>query len=145
MLLRFYGLAEDRFLADVLLPHGTGSFFHVVEGLGDDRCRMGNDALRRGIHLYHCAAARTSNLEGGHTFRHRLNHTPVQRARSLIGKMWNRLSNSQPSSANEVHSTSTARISPKPAPRRACGSRRFATNPRMFSVANPKTSIHRML
>jgi hypothetical protein len=63
MFLRFHRLAEDGFPPAILLFHGPGRFFDVVEGLGFDRGGMGDHRLRLRVDLEHRRAARAGHLE----------------------------------------------------------------------------------
>src|SRR5215471_16747629 len=63
---------------------------------------------------------------------------------SLIGKMWSRLSISQPSRNTDTTTTATAISSPK-LMRRRLGSMRRVARLRMLRVAKPNTTAQRML
>ena len=59
----FYRLAKDGVATAILLSHGVGGRFHIIEHLGFDGGGMGNDGLAFRIHLEHRAAARAGHLE----------------------------------------------------------------------------------
>jgi hypothetical protein len=73
----FDGLAEDGVAAAVLLFHGSGSFFDVVEHLGFDGGGVGDYGLGLGIHFQYRAAARAGYFECyWRTPHHTENDTP---------------------------------------------------------------------
>src|SRR5207249_6474589 len=140
-------MPKYRLSPDVLLSHSARCFFHVSESLGLDRGGVSDYCLVGRIHLQHCAATGASHFERGSVLRHGRNDTAnqgFQRGCSLIGRILNRKSISQPSSSTDTTTTRTASNSPKLRCLRS-GSRRLPTRLRILMVAKPKTSAHRML
>ena len=70
MFLRFNGLAEDRITAAVLLLHGPGRLFHVLEGPGFHGRGVRDHRLRRVIDFHDRAATGASHFEIGFSFCH---------------------------------------------------------------------------
>src|SRR5205823_509087 len=109
--------------------------------------RRCDDSRVGSIHHQHLAAEVTSHFKSGSVLRHERNNTAnrrVQRGSSLIGRILNKNSISQPRSNTETTTTRTASNSPK-LRRLRSGSNRLPTRLRILMVAKPKTSAQRML
>src|SRR4029077_9838870 len=146
VLLRFHRLLEDGIPPAVLLFHGPCRLFHVVEHFGLDCRGMRYDRLRAGINLQHGIAARARHFKQAGILPHlKRNDTPnCQCAPRRMGRILKRESISQPSKITAPPTVIMARTSPK-VMRLGFGSKRFATRLRMFNVAKPKTTAHKML
>jgi len=69
--LRFDRLAKDGVAPAVLLLHGAGGLFHILERFWLDGSHVRDDGTGGGVDLQHRAAAGTGYIETGLTLGHR--------------------------------------------------------------------------